>query len=792
MTNKIPTLSQEIIANRQEKAPLLKAIMENCQDFHTGLQDVSSALRQLSDLDTPDMEKSQQEIVNLFDELNNLQDRAGIRHNRYKRGLITVSIAGLEKAGKTTFLKSLTGIEFLPAFDERCTAVCCEIHYDTERTDFDIEFYSEEEFMDRVLRPTIETISADLPDAMKSSFQPPSSASEFINLRMPPLSTLPGGTTAFKLLYDLQQLQQNFQECRQNLGKEPLYRRPLRELRDWVAHSSKLRGPDSRQITKPNFQGHKNGTKPDTHKLPDDHDKFRGRHLARIAAVKVCRIYTAFDGGSPHLRWIDTPGVDDPNRRARDLTLSTIASETDLLVVASRPGSNPTPTEGFHNFWDSVSRQPDEVDLLNRLLFVLNCDRRVDADGENIKIHRKYLVDAGVPQHIFVGPYEAIRESNAAAMMGKVNAHLMNNLSDQDDRAVQEFKSRLKNIQARIRLLHDTLAKSHPSDASQQDLENEGFHKWFHWYHDGKDTGFWTDLVEALDRSTRSIMEDARIIESENALNAIFAEEAKQIQTKIPSPKELDDYFIIHRGENPIPNGMRTISTYFSKLINRLSNEVQEFGPMMQDEVVEVLKKAGLEPLLTGKTSREKLGTLLENFSKANSQESAVVEVLRETLELPGNLKYVFRYELRGAVDFCDPTLWNEKEQAWTRLTDMITANSGETERLATLETNKHPPVTGSREQDHEIIKKIAGNAMLGIHSVLNNERYLPRRIADDFMRDCRVRLCFSPESEQEWRSLLFRNRGILLAPTIGKIRDKSERIRAFHTALNNLEASLP
>ncbi|MCP4108573.1 MAG: hypothetical protein GY749_24000, partial [Desulfobacteraceae bacterium] len=54
MTNKIPTLSQEIIANRQEKAPLLKAIMENCQDFHARLQDVSSALRQLSDLDTPD------------------------------------------------------------------------------------------------------------------------------------------------------------------------------------------------------------------------------------------------------------------------------------------------------------------------------------------------------------------------------------------------------------------------------------------------------------------------------------------------------------------------------------------------------------------------------------------------------------------------------------------------------------------------------------------------------------------------------------------------------------------
>ncbi len=514
------------------------------------------------------------------------------------------------------------------------------------------------------------------------------------------------------------------------------------------------------------------------------------------------------------MRWIDTPGVDDPNRRARDLTLSTIASETDLLVVASRPGANPSPNESFHNFWDSVSRQPDEVDLLNRLLFVLNCDRRVDPEGENISIHRKYLTDAGVPPHIFAGPYEAIKESNAVALMGKVNAHLMTHLPNQDEQVIQKFKSRLKNIQARIRLLHDALAKSQPSDASQQELENEEFHKWFHWYHDGKDTGFWSDLVEALDLSARSIMENPRILESEIALNTIFAEEAKQIQGKIPSPEELEEYVIRHRGENPIPNGMRSISTYFSRLINRLSNEVREFGPIMQDELFEILKKAGLEPLFTEKNSAENIQSLLENFFSRPftavvgsslrlepttagfglevTTENPVAEVLRETIELPRNLKYVLRYELRGAVDFCDPTLWNEKEQAWTRLTDMITANNGDIERLAKFDTNKHPPVTDSREQDHQVLKKIAGNAMMGIHAVLNNERYLPRRIADDFMRDCRVRLCFSPESEQEWRTLLFRNRGILLAHVIGKIRDTSERIRAFHSALIQLEASLP
>ena len=482
--------------------------------------------------------------------------------------------------------------------------------------------------------------------------------------------------------------------------------------------------------------------------------------------------------------------MDDPNRRARDLTLATIARETDLLVVASRPGSNPSPNENFHNFWDSVSRQPDEINIMNRLLIVLNCDRRVDPEGENIRIHQKYLIDAGVSQHLFVGPFEAIHAKDGAKLMEKVNEHLRTHLASQDDQVILELRTRLKNINARIRLLHDTLAQCHPSDAGQYDLETEEFHKWFHWYEAGEDTGFWTELVAALDRATYEILEDERIRESETSLNTIFAEEAGKIQEQIPSPRALEDYVIRHRGENPIPNGMRTISIQFSNMVNRLASEVQEFGPIMQDKLVQVLSNAGLESLVKEKTAGSNLKSLLDSFE--GSKTGSVIEVLRETLELPRNLKYVIRYELRAAVDFCDPTLWNPEEESWNRLTEMIRSNNGDVKRLAEFATCKHPPVTDTREKDHEILKKIAGNALLAVHAALSNERYLPRRIADDFMRDCRVRLCFSPESEQEWRTLLFRNRAVLLARNIGHIRAKSESIRAFHVVLNDLETALP
>ncbi len=763
----IPKLNRSIVEKRMKKAPLLRDIVEACGCLKAKLRNVADILDRLNEIEAPGMRKSRSDIQELVQELDVLRDRAELRRRRFENGLVTVSIAGLEKAGKTTFLRSLTGIEALPAFDERCTAVACEILFSENRSDFDIEFYDEKEFMERVVRPVCETVAEALPDDVRNRFVPPATASEFVGMKLPEPDALPGGTTAYKLLKDLKQLKAHFHECRANLGREPIARRPLSELNQWVSYKQSKADGES------------------------DEAELRGRQLARVSAAKTCRIFTEFTGGSEHLRWIDTPGVDDPNRRARDIALSAIASETDLLVVASRPGANPSPGENFHHFWDSVSRLPDEIHLMDRLLFALNLDRRVDPNGENIKIHKKYLTDAGVPEHLFIGPFEATKPSDAAALMDAVNGHLSRRLADQDEAVANGFVTWLKNVQARIRLVYESLAKSRPSDAGLKELEIEEFHKWFHWYEDDRDQGFWTDLVKALDQSARAIGKDPRILESENSLYSIFAEEAESIQSKIPSAQALEEFVVKQRGENPIPNGMRTISTYFSRLINRLSNEIQQFGPIMQDEIVAVLERAGLMSLLVGKTSAEKLSNLLKSF-ESRKPDSHIVEVLRETLDLPRNVKYVLRYELRPAVDFCDPTLWDDQETAWNRLTDMMTANNGEPQRLAVFETNRHPPVTDSREKDSELLKKIAGNAMLGIQTVLKNERHLPRRIADDFMRDCRVRLCFAPESEQEWRTLLFANRGTLLASTIGRIRDKSELIQSFYMALSQLETSLP
>jgi len=765
-----PAISPEIIQTRQQKAAHLKRILAACDTLAQRLAELKAAMSCLDGLDSPAFQSARADIDALLGALQHpetgLGERVALRRQRFENGRVTVSIAGLEKAGKTTFLKSLTGIAELPAFDERCTAVCCEILYDADRADFDMEFHTESEFLDRVIRPIVETAAAGLPDDLSQALPLPRTADAFQRMPLPAPEKLPGGTTAYKLLKDLMVIQRHFNACRAYLDHPPLLRRPLNQLGDWVSYQ-KAQVDD-----------------------PEDADQ-RGRHLAQVSAAKACRIHTAFPGGSAHLRWIDTPGVDDPNRRAREQTLSTIAAETDLLVIVSRPGASPSPTESFHRFWDSVSRQPDEVDLLSRMLFTLNLDRRVDPLGENIRIHRKYLMDAGVPEHLFIGPLEAIQQADAAALMQAVNAHLKAHLGAQDDRAILAFDKQLKTIMARVRLLLNDLARIHPSDADLNGLESEAFYKWFHWYSADGERGFWTDLVAALETATRLIAEDERIQESESRLIAIFAEEAKQIQSAIPTPEALADYGVKQRGENPIPSGMRHLSILFSRLVNRLAGEIQEFGPIMQEKLVQVFESAGLGPLLKGADTCQRLKHLLDCLGQGADGASAVIQVIREGLELPRNLKYVIRYELRPAVDFCDPTLWNAREDARTRLTEMVKANGGDVNALARFETYRHPPVTDDRIKDHDLLRRMAANALIGIQAALGNGRNLPRRIADDFIRDCRIRLCFSPESEQEWRTLLFRSRGLLLSGPIGRIRERSERIRGFQNAVQELEGAL-
>ena len=112
-------INQEIVERRKGFAQDFKMMQEKAMVL---LQQVS--IIKQSPLITPKPEK----IDILERQLASLCSRLDNKVRLFENGTITIAVAGVEKSGKSTMLKCLTGID-LPTSVERCTAVSCEIMY---------------------------------------------------------------------------------------------------------------------------------------------------------------------------------------------------------------------------------------------------------------------------------------------------------------------------------------------------------------------------------------------------------------------------------------------------------------------------------------------------------------------------------------------------------------------------------------------------------------------------------------------------------------------------------------
>ena len=112
-------LNQDIVQLRQQKVPQLEAMLESTTSLHQVLAQVMSS---------PLVQRKPMEGTQLLARLATLQEQLTNKVQLFRNGVITVSVAGVEKSGKTTLLKNLTGIEDLPTADERCTSVSCEVY----------------------------------------------------------------------------------------------------------------------------------------------------------------------------------------------------------------------------------------------------------------------------------------------------------------------------------------------------------------------------------------------------------------------------------------------------------------------------------------------------------------------------------------------------------------------------------------------------------------------------------------------------------------------------------------
>ena len=457
-------INDEIVENRKKFSKELRAMKEKAECL---LQQVKVVRG--STLINPKPVK----IDELEEHLESLCARLGNKVALFENGTITVSVAGVEKSGKSTMLKKLTGIE-LPTADERCTAVSCEILYAEpgEREYLDIIYYTPEE-LTAVINEQLEYLRSDK-SAWKEDRQPQlmpidNSVQSFVSYSLPQVDDMDesGRVKYGSALYNLQAIRA---ALKTNAGK--LNTRSQDELKNlgyYASHKTSKQG----------------GIAPDQ------------------SLIRKIVVHTNFKGGSKALRLCDTPGVDDPNPQALKRTIKGLREETDLLVLLNRPGRTPDITNDLAEFFVRLKKVDKDAPIRERTIFLVNWDRRLDPDGENAKLRIDKMQGYEVFSHEnMYEPMDVTNDDELGRFMKALNDRLSRDLPEQDRTLVQKLSNEWKSLQAEVRICVYNEVKDIP--VSSESL-TENFREWFSHRVNGRQEGFFGRLCKECGILTREV-----------------------------------------------------------------------------------------------------------------------------------------------------------------------------------------------------------------------------------------------------------------------------------------------
>lgn len=738
-------LDTQIVKKRKDFAPQIQSLMDTANLLSANIDKVIAAAMPVtnSEPDSPDnarLERYCAELKDVKKSITDLSQRAKVKHRRFDSGVVSVAICGLMKAGKTTLIKNLTDIPELPAFPEKCTAVSTEIIYDKDAEPYaEIDYFREDEYLDRVINTKLKMLNRSV-----------ASLAEFETLQMHEwYNECEAGTAKYLTLEDLLNLQKNLKDIRKYLDQDSKVLNDLSLLGQEIAYPPKATQEES------------------------------ALHDARVSAAKRCRIYCKFPGGSEHLRILDTAGTDDPNPKVVQDTLLTLGESADALVVASRPCKKPEPGNDFYNFWRKLSELPDEIHFLDRLIFLLNWDRVADADKAHINTHRSILESHGVPSRVFTDAIDCSTPDGAREVMDRVNRHLLDSLVKQDRRGVEKLKSELHQLQnVRLWNLCRELRSVKPVERSTEVSEIQLFDDWFDGSPDPEDYGFIGRLRLALDEAvTRFEKEDQFQIQDEE-LQRVLEKSKDDLKGRLPEQEEMDKRRILDATTNVFEKYMKEFYLMFSDLADSLADMGQEFAPVIQRTLVQILDDAGLGNLLQGETEAEQLHNLKEMLP----EENVLYKVVERALKRNEQIIFVMRHRLRPALNFTNPFRW-EDGKAWKEFEQCYKEHGFDKKDLNDFSSYNGIPHPGKRKELGEIVQ----NAYDLIHKLAGRPNIEIREIANDVLLDFQLRLGLVEDLEKELKNGLRLLRGRILGTSIETIRRQSEMLARLQTAIETL-----
>lgn len=750
-------LNEEIVAARRQRAAGLERI-------HLQTSALIDALAQVAG--SPLSFNKPQALQPLLEELKTFNGRVQRKLNLFRNGMVTVCVAGTEKAGKTTMLKCLTGIEDLPTAPERCTSVSSEIVYTEQTPAIDIHYYTAAQLLELVVglwkylhdAPGIWALS---PAALAQN--PPTNLRDFSACALPGESAL-NRESRLKYQSALKQLhaiKNAFLKHSHLLGNTETGI-ALSELKRFVSHRTES-----------------------VQEISDNQ-----------CLIRKVVIHAPFKGGSPALRLCDTPGVDDPNPNAQMLTFRAIAEEADFLVVADH-AVNPDITESLATFINNVGRLDPDSPLRERIVMLINWKKRLyDADGSKANLRKKKVQEQGIFKDI-QGPLDVTEEAELNAFMEHINERLSQELPTLDGQLITRLEDEFRSLQSRVRLeVYDVVVTQAPPLPENYELIlHNKYQTWF--------TSYLDSLRAGLNDLTLHSTELPEIGDIKAKIDAILLDAYDKMDQWVQkNANETICNDLLRALKDPQEQLMPRISYEMTQTVEQLAGCIETISPAIQRQVKSVIVHAMGEriagALLQGDSDADgltALSRLMENAAERQENDAAVCFIaasLREFASLDAQMRYVMRFEMRPCLNIVDPFRWlaTRKDSMLSRVLPLLDESDSAQQTCKSWLQNAIRPGAGSAACEHaQFLSFVTQASFFILRSILISHAGQMQTLVDDFLAQASQTLGTQPSSHDGWfRGLqVYKNR--ILAEDYAGLEARSQEAEAFkqlQATLNN------
>lgn len=770
-------INKEIVENRKMAARSLEDMLEKATTLREQMNKISA-----STLISPKPAK----LETLRQNLSTLCERLHNKVRLFTNGTVTIAVAGVEKSGKSTMLKSLTGNHInLPTDKERCTAVSCEILYaeEGEQEYLELVYYTPEE-LTTIVQEQLEFLRVNAP--WKEGFKP----------------ELPELTSIYALQhYNLPTLDMVVEADRMK----------FRDALDSLISAQKALSKYANRLG--------TNSKAEVSMLARyaSHETRKQQEIEEDQAlIQKIIIHTHFMGGSAALRLCDTPGVNDPNPQALKRTLKGLREETDLLILLNRPGDKPDVTNELSDFIGRLKNVDIDAPILERTIFQVNWDKSQDEDGSLADLRREKVMayETFRPENV----YDRMDVTNAAHLekfMEKVRSRLMSQLPRQDRELVQKLRDEWKTLQGEIR--RDVYDEIKNIPVGVESLGDD-YYKWFSRRHSGK-AGFIDRLRKEFNTLTSKVKDHPALAKLNEEIKIAY-KEGKDSINKYLMERVTPENCLDIKSENESPNDvfLNELSQKMSYIVKNITEKVVELGPIVQEEVYGVISRAlndgvVVANLCPGATPKEKLSGLCELLRKSArsaydkvDQEniSFIAENLEEFVNVGDQMSYITRHELRPALNLFDPLRWHQDRRQnnndLAKNAAKILEQSdipGAKEDIAWLKdiTKSVPPPKEAFAKELVYfltrVKEIGFKLIYAVVRPRNNDKILS--LMEDFLGQASQSLATQISCEPGWYAGL-KHKDILpliFPERAQKVRRDSMNAKEYETIIENFEKAL-